>query len=341
MISKQQIEAAKWANPPNVLQSLGIAIVASGASFHLKDHDSLKFFHQNGVWLYKWWSRNGEVGDGIQYLMPHCLMSFKEAVAVLSGSPFTEYKADPVDQLRHRISKPQHCKTPKWQSESKKLIQFSRSCLLGPNGKERLSYLMQEWGLLIDTVHQRCLGWLPPKRQTPSKLGIPCYDSRGNLIRIRFRMDKSGPEQERYRISKGSNPKAPFPINVASRKPIMILESELDAIFIAQEAGEHVGVLGMGTTVLKLDNAITDYLIKNIPAILVSLDDDQSGREKATELIKQFPHALDSPVPKRYGKDPGKAWKHMCLRKWVKTGLQQSGKIRGCKSHERGCSLDQ
>jgi hypothetical protein len=228
MISKQQIEAAKWANPPNVLQSLGIAIVTSGASFHLKDHDSLKFFHQNGVWLYKWWSRNGEVGDGIQYLM-----SFKEAVAVLSGSPFTEYKADPVEQLRHRISKPQHCKTPKWQSESKKLIQFSRSCLLGPNEKERLSYLMQEWGLLIDTIHQRCLGWLPPKRQMPSKLGIPCYDSRGNLIRIRFRMDKSGPEQERYRISKGSNPKAPFPINVAPRKPIMILESELDAIFIA------------------------------------------------------------------------------------------------------------
>ena len=174
MISKQQIEAAKWANPPNFLQSLGIAIVASGASFHLKDHDSLKFFHQNGVWLYKWWSRNGEVGDGIQYLMPHCLMSFKEAVTVLSGSPFTEYKVDPVDQLRHRISKPQHCKTPKWQSEGKKLIQFSRSCLLGPNGK-----------------------------------------------------------------------------------------------------------------------------------------------------------------------DPGKAWKHMCLRKWVKTGLQQSGKIRRCKSHERGCPLDQ
>ncbi len=341
MISKQQIEAAKQANPPNVLQSLGIAIVASGASFHLKDHDSLKFFHQNGVWLYKWWSRNGEVGDGIQYLMRHCLMSFKEAVTVLSGSPFTEYRADPVDQFRHRISKPQHCKTPKWQSESKKLIQFSRSCLLGPNGKERLSYLMQERGFLIDTIHQRCLGWLPPKRQMPLKLVIPCYDSRGNLIRIRFRMDKSGPEQERYRISKGSNPKAPFPIYVAPRKPIMILESELDAIFIAQEAGEHVGVLGMGTTALKLGNAIADYLIKNIPAILISLDNDQSGKEKTTELIKQFPHALDSPVPNRYGKDPGKAWKHMCLRNWVKTGLQQSGKIGGCKSHERGCFLDQ
>jgi DNA primase len=113
---------------------------------------------------------------------------------------------------------------------------------------------------------------------------------------------------------------------VASGKPIMILESELDAILIAQEAGDHVGVLGMGTTALKIGNAISDYLRKNIPAILISLDNDQSGRGKTTELIKQFPHTLDWPVPKRFGKDPGEAWKHMCLRKWVENGLEQSPK---------------
>ena len=56
----------------------------------------------------------------------------------------------------------------------------------------------------------------------------------------------------------------------------MILESELDAILIAQEAGDLIGVLGMGTTALKFDGAIADYLIKNIPAILISLDNDQS-----------------------------------------------------------------
>jgi len=132
-------------------------------------------------------------------------------------------------------------------------------------------------------------------------------------------MDKSGPE--RYRISKGSNPKAPFPLNVTSGTPIMILESELDAILVAQEAGDHVGALGMGTTALTLDGAIADYLMKNIPAILISLDNDQSGRGKTKELMKQFPHALDWPVPKGHGKDPGEAWKHMCLRKWVKNGL--------------------
>ena len=323
MIPKQQIDAAKQANLPGVLQSLGIEIVLSGANFQSKNHDSLKFFRQNGVWLYKWWSRNGEVGDGIQYLTRYCLLSFPEAVATLSGSPITQQKASGVYRLHRPILKPQKWKTPKWQTESKKLIQFSRSCLFGPNGKERLSYLVQERGLQIATIRQRCLGWLPPKKQMPSKLVIPSYDSRGNLVRIRFRMDKSVPEQERYRISKGSNPKDPFPINVASGKPIMILESELDAILIAQEAGDLIGILGMGTTALKFDGAIADYLIKNIPAILISLDNDQSGRAKTIQLIKQFPHALDWPVPKRYGKDPGEAWKHMRLRKWVKSGLEK------------------
>ena len=323
MIPKQQIDAAKQANLPGVLQSLGIEIVLSGANFQSKNHDSLKFFRQNGVWLYKWWSRNGEVGDGIQYLTRYCLLSFPEAVATLSGSPITQQKASGVYRLHRPILKPQKWKTQKWQTESKKLIQFSRSCLFRPNGREGLSYLVQERGLQIATIRQRCLGWLPPKKQMPSKLVIPSYDSRGNLVRIRFRMDKSVPEQERYRISKGSNPKDPFPINVASGKPIMILESELDAILIAQEAGGLIGVLGMGTTALKFDGAIADYLIKNIPAILISLDNDQSGRAKTIQLIKQFPHALDWPVPKRYGKDPGEAWKLMRLRKWVKSGLEK------------------
>ncbi len=129
MIPKQQIEAAKQANLPEVLQFLGKEIVFSGGNFQSKNHDSLKFFRQNGVWLYKWWSRNGEVGDGIQYLMRHCRMSFPEAVAALSGSPITQRKTH-ADNKRH-ISQPHNWKTPKWQTESEKLIQFSRSCLFG------------------------------------------------------------------------------------------------------------------------------------------------------------------------------------------------------------------
>ena len=102
----------------------------------------------------------------------------------------------------------------------------------------------------------------------------------------------------------------------------MILESELDAILVAQEAAAHVGVLGMGSTATKLSSAMFRYLLDNIPIILISLDNDHSGREKTTDLLDQLPNAIDWPVPQKYGKDPGDAWKRMNLMSWIDTGLR-------------------
>jgi hypothetical protein len=137
-------------------------------------------------------------------------------------------------------------------------------------------------------------------------------------------MDDPAPEHERYRISKGSNPDSPYPIGVSSGKPIMILESELDAILIAQEAGEHVGVMGMGTTGTKLNPLMFHYLTAKIPTNLISLDNDQGGREKTIKLMKQLPNAIDWPVPEKHGKDPGEAWKRISMQAWVSAALKQS-----------------
>jgi hypothetical protein len=135
-------------------------------------------------------------------------------------------------------------------------------------------------------------------------------------------MDKPTMTQQRYRISKGSNPDSPYPIGISSGKPLMILESELDAILIAQEAGEHIGVLAMGTTAAKLNPKMILYLNEKIPINLISLDNDQSGREKTTSLMHQLPKAINWPVPEKYGKDPGEAWKLMNLGAWIDAGLK-------------------
>ena len=327
MIPKQQIEMAKRADLPSILKGLGIELVPNGRDYHLSAHDSLKLFLQDGIWLYKWWSRNGQVGDGIQYLQRHCGMSFPDAVSILSGTTiFQNTTSEHLNrQNRHRpgpIKKPEKWRTKKWQRDSEKLIQVGRSYLLGPNGKERISYLVHQRGLDLDTIRQRRLGWLPEKRHMPSKLLIPCYDSQSNLIRIRFRMDTFNPGQQRYRISKGSNPDSPYPIGVAAAKPLMILESELDAILIAQEAAEHIGALAMGTTAMKFSPAMIRYLSEYIPIILVSLDNDQSGKEKTSRLISELPNAIDWPVPEKYGKDPGEAFKRINLKHWIEIGLK-------------------
>jgi len=327
MIPKQQIETAKRANLPRVLKGMGIELVSNGKGYHLREHDSLKLFHQDGIWLYKWWSQGGEVGDGIQYLQRHCGMSFPEAVATLSG-PIISVNSTP----RHVDQQDSHCleskkkleqwKTKRWQTDSEKLIRAAQSYLLAPNGKGRVSYLVHKRGLHLDTIQQHGLGWLPAKGHMPSKLLIPCYDSQGSLIRVRFRIDNPGPGQERYRISKGSNPDSPYPLGVFPHKPVMVLESELDAILIAQEAGDHVGVLAMGTTGMKLNTAMIRYLTYKIPIILISLDNDQSGKEKTTSLINELPNAIDWPVPEKYGKDPGEAWKKINLEAWIEAGLK-------------------
>ena len=327
MIAKQQIETAKRADLPRVLKGMGIEIVSNGKGYYLREHDSLKLFQRDGIWLYKWWSQGGEVGDGIQYLQRHCAMSFPEAVEALSG-PIIFEDSTP----RHVGQQDSHCpeskkklqpwRSKKWQTDSEKLIRVAQVYLFGPNGKERVSYLVHERGLHIDTIRQHQLGWLPARGQMPSKLLIPSYDSQGNLIRIRFRIDSPAPGQERYRISRGSNSNLPYPLGVSSHKPVMVLESELDAILIAQEAGERVGVLGMGTTGTKLNPAVIRYLIDKIPIILISLDNDQSGRQKTTSLISELPNAIDWPVADKYGNDPGEAWKRINLKEWVEAGLR-------------------
>lgn len=327
MIPKKRIEAAKRADLPGVVQGMGIELVSNGKGYHFKEHDSLKLFQQDGVWLYKWWSRGGEVGDGIQYLQRHHGMNFPEAVEALSGKmTFQNSSSQHVSRQNPNCpeSKPQPWKSKRWQIASESLIRVAQSCLLGPNGKGRLYYLIHHRGLRLDTIGKRRLGWLQAKAHMPSKLLIPCYDSQGNLIRIRFRIDDPVPGHPRYRISKGSNPDSPYPIGVSSSRPIMILESELDAILIAQEAGEHVGVLGMGTTGTKLSPVMIHYLTAKTPINLISLDNDQGGREKTTALMNQLPNAIDWPVPEKHGKDPGEAWNRISLQAWVKAGLKES-----------------
>jgi len=322
VIPKEKILSAKQADLPSILQSMGVDLIVEGNSYHLREHDSLKLFRRDGIWLYKWWSRGGEVGDGIQYLQRHFGMSFIEAVETLSGN--TTVQSDRHDIFDHQASQRLQIQwmSINWQTKSEKLIRVSQSCLFGPNGKERISYLVNERGLHLDTIRSHGLGWLPAKDHMPSKILIPCYDSQGRLIRIRFRIDNPKPGQERYRISKGSNSYSPFPLGLSYGKPVVLVESELDAILVAQEAGPRAGVLGIGTTGAKFTPAMVRYLNEKVPLILISLDNDQGGRDKTASLTNELHNAVKWRVPEKYGKDPGEAWKRMSIDKWVEAGLK-------------------
>ncbi len=39
-------------------------------------------------------------------------------------------------------------------------------------------------------------------------------------------------------------------------------------------------------------------------------------------MIDELPNAIDWPVPEKYGKDPGEAWKKINLEAWIEAGLK-------------------
>ena len=308
MLSNEEIRSAKHSNLPLVLQNMGVRLVSEGNNFYHHEHDSLKFFKKNDIWLYKWWSRD-EVGDGIQYLMNYCGMEFCEAVRLLSNQKFKRIDLEPVSF---------DC----FNRKSRKLIEIAVSKLIGPNGEKGYMYLRNKRGFNKDTIKRYRLGWLPKWRQMASKLVIPCYRSNGDLVRIKFRIDCPDSEGKRYKIMKGSDTSIPFTSGIHPQKPVIIVESELDAILIAQEAGREIGVLALGGVGYRLKHNIVCYLNEKIPINLISLDNDDPGRKRSKSLKKVLNNSYEWPVPKKYGKDPGEAIAYMSIKSWVLKGLK-------------------
>jgi DNA primase len=90
--------------------------------------------------------------------------------------------------------------------------------------------------------------------------------------------------------------------------PVVIVESDLDAYLIFQEARTRVGVVSLGGTNKPLDQDALDF-VRQSPKILIATDfDDQSGEEMGAgqkafyRLKQQFPDA--EYFPPAIGKDP-------------------------------------
>ena len=63
------------------------------------------------------------------------------------------------------------------------------------------------------------------------------------------------------------------------------------------------------------------YINNQIPLTLLALDNDESGRAKTISLTQELERTISWPVPVRYGKDVGEAWKQLNIRQWVQRGL--------------------
>ena len=101
----------------------------------------------------------------------------------------------------------------------------------------------------------------------------------------------------------------------------VIVESELDALLIAQEAGDLMTAISMGTAQSKPD-AATHAILKDTPLILVCLDTDDAG---AKASWKFWPETYGGKVrrwPTIHGKDASDArLKGLNIRQWIIAGM--------------------
>jgi hypothetical protein len=294
----------------------------------------------------------GETWDVISFWMKHKGIRFYQAlqeigekagVPVKGGWRNTEYKKYPKQKSGATWTPETHNLPPEqWSEKAFKLVLWANERLYSKPAAMR--YLIKIRGLSIKTISAYGLGWCEGRKgedlyRDRESWGLPAeindkgrkralwipagvvmpYFIGSSVVKINIRRPdplKTFPHMRYYFLPGGStvttvlNPEA---------RAFVIVESDLDAFLIVQEAGDLVGVVCLRMAHAKPDRYAYDIL-RNSLYILNSLDHDDAGAKAARWWQKEFP---DQRLwPSRTGKDPGEAWKEgKDIREWIKAGL--------------------
>ena len=168
----------------------------------------------------------------------------------------------------------------------------------------------QAWGIADETMQDR----KAKRLWIPRGLVIPCMSGE-KIIRLRIRSPSGDP---RYVIIPGSS-SSPLKAGEDTGAAV-IVESELDAMLLCQEAGDLALMIALGSVAIRPDTN-THARLKRAKIILNALDADQSGAKEAWGFwIATYGRKVKRwPVPT--GKDPGEAYQAgIDLREWVEAG---------------------
>ena len=291
----------------------------------------------------------GRKGIAAKYLVEYRGMEYAKACTFLGYTPRVN-----VGGLRNRRLISTNQWFPKetdplppqqWQSKANILLS---SCIgnLWLHHSEALEWLHSR-GLKDDTIRKFKLGWndadkwhsrqswdLPEKiddNGNSKKLWIPVglvipYESDGNIIRIRIRNTQGSTYQKYYLLEGSSN----TPTVIGKLLPVILVESDLDAFLINQEAGDVITAIALGSANIRPDKLTSDLLRKS-DIILNALDNDAAGAKSNWSWWESnFPASIRWPVP--FEKDPSDAFKQgLSIRDWISAGLLSSKGSRNRK----------
>ena len=274
----------------------------------------------------RYWCRGCQKsGDAIQYLRDFRGLSFKEACFEMGREPLNR------PQEHREVKSP--LPSLAWQARAGAFLVSCQAAL--KKNRAALNWLRGR-GLRGETIHAAGLGWNPvliyeprdswglePSKDEkgnvkglwlPKGLIIPLIEG-GQVLRLRVRRPVGEP---RYVVVSGSDMRP----MVFHRKQgaFVIVESELDAILVNQEAEDLAGVVSLGNAQARPDTE-TDKVLRGAASILVSLDFDEAGGRASWQFwLSNYPNAKRWPTPK--GKDPGDYYQQGGnIRAWIEAGF--------------------
>ena len=282
-------------------------------------------------------------GDGIQFCKDFLGMSYHLACQTMDLPPKFQKRQISLNPFRVMKFLPQITEdvNQKWQQAGDAFVKSSHKRLM--SSSDILNLLFRR-GFSLDTIHRCSLGWNPddlfeerekwglsqaingngrPRRQwIPKGIVIPSYKD-NKLIKLKIRRTEWYSEDDLPKYIEVSGSKKCPSIYGDIPKPVIIVESELDAMLIQQHASHLICGIALGGVSKKPDQDLHAFLKKS-PLILLSLDFDDSGKKRYAFWMKLYPNLRPWPSPK--GKSLGDAVQffQVDILKWIKKGLSTS-----------------
>jgi DNA primase len=282
-----------------------------------------------------WCRRCERWGDAIQYLRDREGLTFRQACERL-GEPLPERSGrHSTPQPPPLAEAPGHA----WQACAQAFIEQCEHALWTPVGAQALAYLHRR-GLTDEIIQMARLGYHAVERwDNPQDWGLPPDYKKIHLLqgivfpwfvdsevwRVTFRRGGNDiPKEERYRpIVAGGKPL--YQINwLRPNAPAMLVEGEVDALSVTQEAGDLIAAVATGSTAGgRLERWIGRLALCSI--VLVAFDADPAGDEASAWWLKAL-----GPRAKRWRPYWGDAnamlQEGVDLRTWIWEGL--GGELR-------------
>lgn len=272
----------------------------------------------------------GKRGDAVTILTEKCGVSVTDAINVITTFEMPQGKESKAKPAVDR---------PTWAVQAQNFAQLTQEILQqSPAPKD---WLIKERCFSEDTIVKAGLGWNPDdsycsqknwgicdsdSADTPGKLLVPrglvipklCREQITGLC-VR-RPDDRKESEPRYHFVKGSAKSAY--ITGANPDVIFIVESYLDAILIAQEAGELSTVAALGSCSCRPDEELA-VLISKAKVLFIALDSDDYGDLNWRWWETRYSNAKRWMIPKQYGKDPGEGIRNgLSISGWVQAALR-------------------